>query len=267
MADFSRVVPRSDGCLDLREVMVAISDRTFRRLVDERVDADWALPAAVLAGLRKLLPEDEAPRDASQQRVRAMQDWLVAPAAVAPPAAAAAAPAAAAPPSIQTRRLTRKGPSPRDRCLRSYTLRNEKDLHLLTVRHIRATYPGTSMQPGAGELMGETSKGRLEHYSLGYTKGAPDLMLHVSNRKHGAFFIEFKSPYLDTWELEPAQARARKLALHNGYNYLCSNDYQEIVKRIAEHMALAQLRCGCGRFFETSLGLKIHKSSHKKRRA
>lgn len=124
---------------------------------------------------------------------------------------------------------------------RSFYMQSESDLHSKVVDYIRRFHPQAKMTAGLGEFQ-TTPALRIEGYQKGYQKGTADLMIMNNHLEHRGFCLEFKNPK-GTGSLSEAQdAWLRDLHL-NGYKVLVSNDYDLIVKEIANYFLKVRLVC------------------------
>ena len=118
---------------------------------------------------------------------------------------------------------------------------SENDLHFKVVDYIRRFHPHAKMNPGLGEHQ-TTSALRIDGFRKGYQKGTADLMIVNNHLEFRGFCIEFKNPK-GTGSLSEAQdGWLRDLHL-NGYKVLVSNDYDLIVKEIANYFLKVRLVC------------------------
>jgi hypothetical protein len=124
---------------------------------------------------------------------------------------------------------------------RSFNMQSENDLHSKVVDYLRRFHPHAKMVAGLGEFQ-KTDALRIEGYQKGYQKGTADLMIVNNHLEHRGFCLEFKNPK-GTGSLSEAQdSWLRDLRL-NGYKVLVSNDYDLIVREIANYFLKVRLAC------------------------
>ena len=134
---------------------------------------------------------------------------------------------------------------------------NETSLHYQIIKVIRRFYPHALLLPGLGELQ-DTSSKRIDAYRKGYQRGQADIVIGNKHIAYQGFAIELKNPN-NYYQISDAQLNMEKIYKLNGYKYLCSNDYDFIIKEIHDYMTGIRLSCNhCNKKFKHLNSLNNH---------
>ena len=134
---------------------------------------------------------------------------------------------------------------------------NEKELHYKVVNLIRNYYPDAILVAGLGENQ-DTEDKRLDSYKKGYQRGQPDLMILDYHRDYKGLCIEFKSP-TNNYEVSESQLKMKEKYKKNNYDFILSNDYDSISKKIHKYMVGVRIPCKfCPKAFCSSKTLATH---------
>ena len=134
---------------------------------------------------------------------------------------------------------------------------NETSLHYQIIKVIRRFYPHALLLPGLGELQ-DTSSKRIDAYRKGYQRGQANIVIGNKHIAYQGFAIELKNPN-NYYQVSDAQLNMEKIYKLNGYKYLCSNDYDFIIKEIHDYMTGIRLSCNhCNKKFKHLNSLNNH---------
>ena len=134
---------------------------------------------------------------------------------------------------------------------------NEKELHYKVVNLIRNYYPDAILVAGLGENQ-DTEEKRLDSYKKGYQRGQPDLMILNYHKDYKGLCIEFKSP-TNNYEVSESQLKMKDKYKKNNYEYILSNDYDKICKKIHKYMTGVRIPCEyCPKAFCNKKTLSSH---------
>ena len=122
---------------------------------------------------------------------------------------------------------------------------------------IRRFYPHALLLPGLGELQ-DTSSKRIDAYRKGYQRGQADIIIGNKHFSYQGFASELKNPN-NRYQISDSQLKVEKIYKLNGYKYLCSNDYDFIIKEIHDYMTGIRLPCNhCNKNFKHLDSLNNH---------
>ena len=134
---------------------------------------------------------------------------------------------------------------------------NETSLHYQIIKVILRFCPHALLIAGLGELQ-DTSSKRLHAYRKGYQRGQADIVIGNKHVSFQGFAIEVKNPN-NHYQISEAQLNMEQIYKLNGYKYLCSNDYDFIIKEIHDYMTGARLSCNyCNKKFKHLNSLNNH---------
>ena len=131
---------------------------------------------------------------------------------------------------------------------------NETSLHYQIIKVIRRFYPHALIIAGLGELQ-DTS---FDAYRKGYQRGQADIVIGNKHVSYQGFAIELKNPN-NNYQISDAELNMQHIYELNGYKYLCSNDYDLIIKEIHDYMTDIRLSCNhCNKKFKHLNSLNNH---------
>ena len=132
------------------------------------------------------------------------------------------------------------------------------------VQYIRRFYPEAIMIAELGENQ-DTPTQRINSWKKGYMKGQPDIITMNNHKEFHDLCIEFKSPTYN-YKICEAQLEMKKRYKQNGYRFLISNDYDDIIAYLNIHMWGVRIPCRyCSNQFWSKKTYKTHvKRFHKK---
>ena len=134
---------------------------------------------------------------------------------------------------------------------------NEKELHYKVVNMILQFYPNALLIAGLGENQ-DTDNKRLDSYRKGYQRGQSDLIILNNHKEYSGLCFEFKSP-TNNFVISNSQKEMQRRYIQNGYQFISSNNYDEIIKTIHDYMVdICILRKYCDRKFKDKHTLEKH---------
>ena len=134
---------------------------------------------------------------------------------------------------------------------------NEKELHYKVVNMILQFYPNALLIAGLGENQ-DTDNKRLDSYRKGYQRGQSDLIILNNHKEYSGLCFEFKSP-TNNFVISNSQKEMQRRYIQNGYQFIISNNYDEIIKTIHDYMVdIRILRKYCDRKFKDKHTLEKH---------
>lgn len=75
-----------------------------------------------------------------------------------------------------------------------------------------------------------------------YMKGQPDIIIVNNHKEYNGLCIEFKSPTND-YKVCESQLEMKKRYKQNGYKFIISHDYDEIIIYLNRYMRGVRLHC------------------------
>ena len=134
---------------------------------------------------------------------------------------------------------------------------DEKELHYKVVNMIRRYYSNVLLIAGLGENQDSDQK-RIDSFRKGYQRGKPDLMILNQHKVYNGLCFEFKSP-TNNYVISDSQKEMQKKYIQNGYKFIISNDYDDIIKIFHDYMVDICVLCSyCNRNFNNDHTIQKH---------